>query len=160
MVFLGSWLNTSVAKQCKRGHSLHFPECLRMLLWKLRDPGLISYQGRTQEDLMKIRFSFWLSMIFAAAVMVPAAHADAAKGAELYKSKCAVCHGPDGKGETTMGKKLNLKDLAGPETQNLHDSELKTLLERGKLKMPAFKDKLTNQQMEDLVQFIRTLKKK
>jgi mono/diheme cytochrome c family protein len=109
---------------------------------------------------MKTQLSFWLSLIFAMAMIVPMAQADAAKGAELYKTKCASCHGADGKGDTTVGKALKVRDLAGPETQNLHDSELKTLLENGKGKMPAFKGKLTNQQIEDLVQHLRLLKKK
>jgi mono/diheme cytochrome c family protein len=109
---------------------------------------------------MNARISFWLAMIFVVAVMAPAACADVAKGGEIYKTKCAVCHGADGKGDSAMGKKLNLKDLARPDAQNLHDSELKTLLENGKGTMPAFKTKLTNQQIEDVIQFLRTLKKK
>ena len=93
-------------------------------------------------------------------MLVPPANADAAKGAEVYKTKCAACHGADGKGDTTMGKTFKLKDLASPDVQNLHDSELKTFLETGKGKMPGYKGKLTNQQIEDLIQHLRTLKKK
>ena len=35
-------------------------------------------------------------------------------GPTLFKTKCAVCHGADGKGETPMGKKLNIRDLSSP----------------------------------------------
>jgi mono/diheme cytochrome c family protein len=97
--------------------------------------------------------------MFALAVMAPKMRADAVKGADVYKAKCASCHGADGKGETTMGKTLKVKDLASPEIQNQHDSELKTLLENGKGKMPAYKSKLTDEQIESLVQYIRVLKK-
>jgi mono/diheme cytochrome c family protein len=109
---------------------------------------------------MKIRLNIWLSLLLALAVMAPRMRGDTAKGAEVYKAKCAACHGADGKGETTIGKTLKVKDLALPEIQNQHDSELKTLLENGKGKMPAYKGKLTNEQIESLVQYIRVLKKK
>lgn len=109
---------------------------------------------------MKTRVSIWLSLMFALAVVAPVMRADAAKGGEVYKAKCAACHGADGKGETAAGKSLKLKDLSSSEIQKQHDSELKTLLETGKGKMPAYKGKLTNEQIENLVQYIRVLNKK
>jgi cytochrome c6 len=110
---------------------------------------------------MKAKLAFGFVIALGLFVTVPVTQAvDQAKGGELYKSKCASCHGPDGKGETSAGKALKVKDLAADETQNMHDSELKTLIETGKGKMPAYKGKLTNQEIEDLVQFIRTFKKK
>ena len=109
---------------------------------------------------MKIRLSIWSALVFALAVMTTEMRADAAKGGEVYKAKCASCHGADGRGETPVGKSLKVKDLALPEIQNQHDSELKTFLENGKGKMPAYKGKLTNEQIENLVQYIRVLNKK
>ena len=90
----------------------------------------------------------------------PAVFADSAAGAALYKAKCAMCHGAEGKGDNAMGKNLKLKDLASDDVQNVHDSEMKTLIENGKGKMPAFKGKLNDKQVGDVIQFIRTLKKK
>lgn len=81
-------------------------------------------------------------------------------GAELFKSKCAACHGPDGKGQTAMGKNLKLRDLSSEEVQKQSDGELKTIVENGKGKMPAFKGKLNDEQIEALVQYIRSLKAK
>ena len=37
--------------------------------------------------------------------------------AGTYKAKCSACHGADGKGDTAMGKKMGLMDLASPEVQ-------------------------------------------
>ena len=31
--------------------------------------------------------------------------------AETYKTTCAMCHGPAGKGDTTLGQNLHAKDL-------------------------------------------------
>jgi cytochrome c6 len=96
----------------------------------------------------------------AVCLVAPAARADQVKGAEVFKAKCATCHGVDGKGETTAGKAMKVKDLASDDIQKQHDSEMKTVIEEGRNKMPAYKGKLTNQQIEDLIQFIRTLRKK
>jgi cytochrome c6 len=94
------------------------------------------------------------------ALFAPAAFADSQAGAALFKAKCAMCHGADGKGDTPMGKNLKLKDFSSDDVQNVHDSEMKTLIENGKGKMPAFKGKLTDKQIGDVIQFVRTLKKK
>ncbi len=109
---------------------------------------------------MKSKMISVTCVLFACAAFSLAARADAAKGGEVYKAKCAMCHGADGKGDTAMGKNLKLRDLGSADVQNVHDSEMKTLLENGKNKMPSFKGKLTDAQMGDVIQFVRTLKKK
>ncbi len=80
-------------------------------------------------------------------------------GADLFKSKCAMCHGADGKGETAMGKKLALRDLGSADVQKQSDAELAGFITKGKNKMPAYDGKLSAEQIGDLVKFIRTLKK-
>src|SRR5215813_15276790 len=79
--------------------------------------------------------------------------------AALYKSKCAVCHGADGAGDTTMGKKLGVKDFRSPEVSKLSDTELFDITKKGKNKMPAYDKKLTDDQIKDLVKYIRSLGK-
>jgi len=80
-------------------------------------------------------------------------------GAAIYKSKCAMCHGPDGAGQTPMGKNLKLRDLRSAEVQKQTDAELVKWIADGKGKMPAYKGKLTPAEIDALVGFIRTLKK-
>ncbi len=80
--------------------------------------------------------------------------------ADVFKSKCAMCHGADGKGQTAMGKKYNLKDLASQDVQSKSDAELKDIIVKGKDKMPAYGGKLTNDQINGLVNYIRVLAKK
>jgi len=79
--------------------------------------------------------------------------------ADVYKSKCASCHGPDGKGETAMGKNLKLKDLASADVQKQSDADLTTVIEKGKKPMPGYEGKLTKDQINDLVKYIRALTK-
>ena len=47
----------------------------------------------------------------------PAAGADNAAGAAVYKSKCVTCHGADG-GGTAVGKSLKVADLRSAEVQS------------------------------------------
>lgn len=85
------------------------------------------------------------------AMAVPAVAEDAAA---LYKSKCQACHGPDGKG-SGAGVKMGAKPFSEVKAG---DKELVEITKNGKNKMPAYKDKLTDDQINELVQYIRTLK--
>jgi len=76
-----------------------------------------------------------------------------------YKAKCAMCHGPDGKGETSTGKAMKAGDFASPDVQKMSDADLTAAISTGKGKMPAFKT-LTADQVKDLVGYIRAFGKK
>src|SRR5579872_1994608 len=36
---------------------------------------------------------------------------------EIWEKNCQKCHGPDGKGDTKMGKKVEVKDYTNPTVQ-------------------------------------------
>jgi cytochrome c6 len=79
----------------------------------------------------------------------------------LYKSKCATCHGPDGSGNVPMGKTLAVPDLTSSDVQKQTDAQLTDSVTNGKgKKMPAYKGKLTDDQIKSLVGFIRERAKK
>lgn len=99
-----------------------------------------------------------LSLALAGAICVAPARADDA--AALYKAKCAGCHAPDGSGSTPAGKALKVGDLRTDEVQKKTDPQLIEITTAGKDKMPAFKDKLTADQIKALVAYIRDLAKK
>jgi mono/diheme cytochrome c family protein len=92
-------------------------------------------------------------MLILVVTLAPLALAD---GAATYKAKCAACHGADGKGQTTMGKKMNLRDLGSAEVQKQTDKQLHDWTADGKGKMPAYKDKLTDAEINALVAYMRT----
>lgn len=79
-------------------------------------------------------------------------------GADTFKAKCAMCHGPDGKAQTAMGKSLNIRDLGSAEVQGQSDADLTKIITDGKGKMPKYDGKLTKDQISDVVKYIRTLK--
>ena len=102
-----------------------------------------------------------LSLLAAALLAVCAGSSKAQRAAEtLYKAKCAMCHGPDGKGETPAGKTMKARSFAAPEVVKMSDDELETVITKGKNKMPAFEGKLKKEQIVDLVAYIRELAKK
>ena len=80
-------------------------------------------------------------------------------GEALYKTKCAACHGPDGKGETAIGKASKLRDLGSADVQKQSEEELTGIISTSKGKMPAYAKSLKPEQIKDLVAFIRTFKK-
>lgn len=81
-------------------------------------------------------------------------------GEALFKSKCAACHGPDGKGETTMGKTLKIRDLGSAAVQSQSTAQLTEIVTKGKNKMPAYDGKITKEQIGQLVAYVRELGKK
>ena len=78
----------------------------------------------------------------------------------LFNSKCAICHGADGSGNTMNGKKLNVRDLRCPEVQKMTDSQLGQIISKGKNKMPAYEATLGNENVNKLVGYTRELAKK
>jgi mono/diheme cytochrome c family protein len=78
-------------------------------------------------------------------------------GADTYKKKCSACHGAKGAGDTLLGKNLKLRRLGSAEVQNKSDNELAMIISKGRNKMPRFDDKLSKDQIRDLVKYIRGL---
>ncbi len=95
-----------------------------------------------------------LSVGLLAAAIVPASAQDVEA---LYKSKCQVCHGADGKG-SPAGQKMGVKDFHSPEVAKASDAELAAATKNGKGKMPKFEGKLTDDQIKELISYIRKLK--
>ena len=78
---------------------------------------------------------------------------------DLFASKCAICHGVDGAAKTPMGKNLKIRDFHSADVQKQSDADLKGMITKGKGKMPAFESKLSGEQIDQLVGFIREIGK-
>jgi cytochrome c6 len=106
---------------------------------------------------VNLRLGKRLAVVAAVLAMLalPLASFAADEAATLYKSKCAMCHGPDGK-----GKLAGTKDFSSAEVQKMSDAELDATITNGKPpKMPSYKGKLTDAQIKGLVKQIRAFKK-
>src|SRR5208337_3548121 len=80
--------------------------------------------------------------------------AAAQDAAGTYKAKCAMCHGPDGK-----GGKMGTRDFASAEVKAETDAQLTDIITKGKGKMPAYDGKLKADEIKGLVAYIRSLAK-
>lgn len=98
-----------------------------------------------------------LMAMFLLGIMMVARPALADDAEALYKSKCQVCHGADGKG-SVAGQKIGVKDFHSPEIQKQSDAELFDATKQGKGKMPAYDKKLTDDQIKQLIKYIRSMK--
>lgn len=80
--------------------------------------------------------------------------AGATEGKAVYASKCASCHGPDGKGKDAIAKmfKVEMKQL-GPQSE----AEIKDAVTKGKGKMHAING-LSEKQVDDVAAYVKTLK--
>jgi cytochrome c553 len=93
-----------------------------------------------------------------------AASVHAADATAIWDKQCAKCHGASGKGDTTMGKKLDVRDYTDAKVQStLKDEEMVKAIKEGvkkggKTQMKAFSD-LSDAEVKALVAHIRSLKK-
>ncbi len=85
--------------------------------------------------------------------------ADSTDAPALFKSKCAMCHGPDGTAQTSMAKTLGIKSYKSSDIQKQSDSDLKNAITNGKGKMPQYGKSLTPEQIDALVKYVRELGK-
>src|SRR5271170_307363 len=81
--------------------------------------------------------------------------AHAQNAAAIYKTRCAGCHGADGKGNTGPGKALGVHDFASADVTKMSDADLIAIVTAGKNKMPAYGKSLKDTDIKDLVAFIR-----
>ena len=95
--------------------------------------------------------------VILAIVLASSGAAFGADAAALWSRHCASCHGKDGSGNTTMGKKLGVKDYS--KDQGFSDAEATNVIKNGKGKMKSYKDKLSDAEVKALVAYVRSLKK-
>lgn len=89
----------------------------------------------------------------------PSADAQAGSGATIFKTKCQLCHGPDGTGDTTLGKQLQAANLHSKEVQKKTDAELHKVVHDGNGNMPPFADQLSDAEIDQIIKFVRTFGK-
>lgn len=79
--------------------------------------------------------------------------------AQLFKSNCSMCHGPDGKGYPA----IHTPDFTSSKWQTrTTDKEIVNTITNGKkgTAMPAFGNKLKPEEIQELLHYIRSLGQK
>ena len=84
---------------------------------------------------------------------------------ENWNKNCVSCHGKDGKGQTKAGRMADVKDFTDAKYQASFDDEhaFKQVKEglkdkSGKDRMKPFAEKLSDDEIKDLVKHIRNYK--
>ena len=123
---------------------------------------------------MKERQKFWsvltlLAAIFAVLFIVQATKTEGRVNVSTpmpgdakatFDAQCAKCHGKDGRAHTMRGRLSHARDLTNAGWQNeVSDERLFNSISNGKGKMPDFKKKLSEDQIDALVRYVRQLKR-
>ena len=82
---------------------------------------------------------------------------DVARGKEVFLDNCDQCHEADSKDEKVGPGLKGIKDGKLPDGRPATREKLLDLINTGPAEMPSFKDRLTEQQKEDVVAFVLTL---
>jgi cytochrome c6 len=133
------------------GKSVERPSLLRDIVQEI-------FLRRKNVKLISVRMGL-VTLLAGGLIAVCSTSAVAQDAAGTYKAKCAMCHGPDGKG-SAMGTKMGARDFASAEVKAETDAQLTDIINKGKGKMPAYTGKLSDADVKGLVAYIRTFAKK
>jgi len=92
-----------------------------------------------------------LASLAASVALVLALPAAASETSDLFATRCASCHGKDGKG-SPIGQKMGAPDLTKVKAS---PAELEKTITDGKGKMAAYKGKLTPEQIKGLAMYVK-----
>ena len=87
--------------------------------------------------------------------------ASAADPGSLFAKHCASCHGRDGRSKTVKGRLIHARNIADAGWQNdVSDERIFNSINNGRgKKMPRFDKKLSESQIDELVSYVRRLKR-
>lgn len=101
-----------------------------------------------------------LASLFLLFMMAPFAMILAAKdapGKAVFDSKCAMCHGKDGKADTRAGQMMKAPDLTtGNWKHGMTLEDVEKVIKEGAGKMPKFEGKLDAEQIKEVAQYTLT----
>jgi mono/diheme cytochrome c family protein len=112
-----------------------------------------------RSEHMRLLSAFTLLM-FAAAPFRSQASKSPEQGGQIFEQLCVGCHGSDGHATTDMGKKVQAADLTSEAVQQQSDSQLTKVIKNGQKKMPSFADKLSDDDIGNVLAFVRQFGKK
>jgi mono/diheme cytochrome c family protein len=76
---------------------------------------------------------------------------------ENYQKNCETCHGPKGEGGPAKvdNKEIKVPSLKGEHAMKKTDEQIVKIINNGDGPMPGFKDKMTPEQITELIKFVR-----
>jgi cytochrome c6 len=116
---------------------------------------------------LNLTLAFALAGTLAMTMSPGTARAEADKKTiRAWKAKCSSCHGEDGKGATEQGKKMGVRDMTSADFKET-DAKMKDTITNGvkqtkngkAQEMEPYKDKLKPEEIDNLVAYVKSLKK-
>ena len=120
---------------------------------------------------MKLFLSLAAAGLFAAAAAVSGVseaagaqrgrgQSQAERGRAVYEARCTRCHGADGAGRTRMAEIVEPPDMTDPAWQRRRsNARMIASVADGRGQMPAFKKKLSRQEIAASIAYVRTLRR-
>jgi len=118
--------------------------------------------GLRYHAFVRICLAAALILVCVSFVVSRAASTRVHTAAQLYQRHCVSCHGADGHAKTSKGRFSHARDLTDAQWQaDVSDERIFNSIMNGRNKrgnMPAFANKLNEQEANSLVAFVRQLK--
>lgn len=92
---------------------------------------------------------------------VPANEASVNAGKIAYEKRCTICHGKTGTGDGIKGKTCRTfpGDFTGAKFRSYTDGEIFYQTRFGRGEMPAYKDRVEDTEIWNMVNYLRTMKR-
>ncbi len=120
--------------------------------------------------MKKLRLICLITAVFAFCVLFKTANSFGEIDTEkLFLKHCKICHGVDGKGQTFLGKGLGARDFTDAERMaTIPEEQMRKQINEGTQdlepgedkRMFSFKDKLTSEEIDALIIYVRAFSKK
>jgi mono/diheme cytochrome c family protein len=86
--------------------------------------------------------------------------APGADAGTIYSRQCVPCHGRDGRGRTRKGRQTHARDMTDASWQDdVSDERLFNSISNGRGKMPAFRKKISEHDIDALVAYVRRMRR-
>ncbi len=152
------WCRMPEALVQRRADGSPFLVARRFALVQLTHMETISMMTRSIKPAV---FAAWVIILcFMIAGLSPSGSAAAGVGeiamsgpADVYATSCSKCHGSDGKANTAKGRRTRATDFTGSDW-NAAESRGIRIITNGKSDMPAFKNKLTADEIRDVFHYV------
>jgi cytochrome c6 len=114
-----------------------------------------SKQRAAGAKCLLLSLGFCLFLILAVSNCLSEQENDKSPGATIFKTKCVLCHGADGSGNTPLGKQLQAANLGSKEVQKLSNAEMHKIVHDGRTNMPSFAEQLTDAEIDQVIRYVR-----
>jgi cytochrome c6 len=97
------------------------------------------------------------SLAWLGPAQTPRPKGDANRGSKVFEDNCAQCHYPDTKDEKVGPGLMGVKEGRLPDGRAATHDRILDIVNTGPAEMTSFKDRLTEQEKEDVVAYVMTL---